>query len=32
MANLKLRIKKTLLKKKIEGVTVPGYYGRSYYL
>jgi hypothetical protein len=28
MANLKLRIKKTLLKKKIEGVTVPGYYGR----
>ena len=28
MANLKLRIKKTVLKKKIEGVTVTGYYGR----
>ena len=28
MANLKLRIKKTLLKVKKDGVTVPGYYGR----
>lgn len=28
MGNLKLRIKKTILKKKMEGVTVTGYYGR----
>ena len=28
MANLKLRIKKTILKKKLDGVTVTGYYGR----
>ena len=28
MATLKLKIKKTILKKKIEGVVVPGYYGR----
>ena len=28
MANLKLRIKKTVLKKKVDGVVVPGFYGR----
>lgn len=28
MADLKLKIKKTLLKRKLDGVTVPGYYGR----
>lgn len=28
MAKLKLRIKKTILKKKMDGVTVTGYYGR----
>ena len=28
MANLKLKIKKTLMKRKLEGVTVSGYYGR----
>ena len=28
MANLKLKIKKTLMKRKIEGVVVEGYYGR----
>ena len=28
MATLKLKIKKTILKKKLDGVTVPGYYGR----
>ena len=29
---LKLKIKKTLLKRKVEGVTKEGYYGRSYHL
>ena len=28
MAKLNLKVKKTLLKRKLEGVTVPGYYGR----
>lgn len=28
MANLKLKVKKTLLKVKKEGVVIPGYYGR----
>jgi hypothetical protein len=28
MADLKLKIKKTILKRKLEGVTVTGYYGR----
>ena len=28
MATTKLKIKKTLLKRKIDGVTLPGYYGR----
>ena len=28
MSKLNLKIKKTLMKRKLEGVTVPGYYGR----
>ena len=32
MANLKLRIKKTVLKKKVDGVVVPGFYGRVSHL
>ena len=29
---LKLKVKKTLLKRKVDGATLSGYYGRSYYL